>query len=1033
MKKLLSVLLATATVFSTTAFASPAAEPIESADEISLEVGREAISSKISDASLAEETASYYDPTLGVRLIGENFEGWKDTDKLFPTKNASGQYIQNTITYNGLGYTLEGATTSADIVRDEENGNALQVNIDGSTQWPSLRVNFGANTVKVPAKFTMSAQYKYADAEFAAKAALRPAMRLGSAGSSSLPSFNGYNITDKNRADVWLSYDKKPTFTLDNLETNHDARALQFVFDLPADKPKGTILVDNINLYYKPTNQVEYKVVKAVYPTVIVSAPDGIEKNAATALTAEPQKYFGKFVNSCAVDGNTITLTVNGAGNVSLPSVVNADKTKTYTSVDVTVTKVDALAPLYGINLIDENFESFTVGETYNGEHDTKIHGNRVYATEGGKTSGVLVENVDGVGSGKYIKLNIDGSTGYPVFRTVLDNGKNASTGNRVEEYVRVPAKFTASIKMYFEGADFAKAVATRPALRKTDGQFDNIGTTNFGAGAWNTLTKTYSQTASGKTVRELMWIFEDTSKTAGTMYIDDIKLYYKPIAKDSYSDISFDFPTITVTAKNGFEANALAAMEVNPAEYLSSAVKSVEFADNKMIITLNEDEAVNYSHITIPELVNGTETATYPETKIDLPDYYAPVYGLRNYLWNAGNKSVENTDIEKNPDYFKSYSFNRSAEGFDYISLVTGAYQYPHSLKRLRDTSLPYDTAHTYTYITKSRFSGVTSCMLRRVDESANSYNKVDIGKKPDNTWNEIKFEDYTIEAGHTIQPAQPDLYVGSSVYSAGKGITADVAYIGLYYRPKATSSDYTTKFSGNTVTVTYANGIDKDTAEALETYYGKYFGGNVTALTVNGNDVVMTLKDGVTEVTVPKLVNADGSATYDEVIVNTAVAPASLAEETTIRATYPAGLRFKAAVKSKFMEDKSLTEFGYIVARADKLSGAELTANMTSVKTIVSPSFKKVDGEVTINKYEVGTDNTTFAAVLVNIPNTNYGDKFAVRPYVVYGGEYYYGDTMKASILEVAESLKDGATGDVLEVVNKIIKGEALPEYKG
>ena len=131
--------------------------------------------------------------------------------------------------------------------------------------------------------------------------------------------------------------------------------------------------------------------------------------------------------------------------------------------------------------------------------------------------------------------------------------------------------------------------------------------------------------------------------------------------------------------------------------------------------------------------------------------------------------------------------------------------------------------------------------------------------------------------------------------------------------------------------------------------------------------------------------------------------------------------------------MEDKSLTEFGYIVARAEKLGGAELTANMTSVKTIVSPSFKRVDGEVTINKYEVGTDNTTFAAVLVNIPNTNYGDKFAVRPYVVYGGEYYYGDTMKASILEVAESLKDSATGDVLKVVDKIIKGEALPEYKG
>ena len=96
--------------------------------------------------------------------------------------------------------------------------------------------------------------------------------------------------------------------------------------------------------------------------------------------------------------------------------------------------------------------------------------------------------------------------------------------------------------------------------------------------------------------------------------------------------------------------------------------------------------------------------------------------------------------------------------------------------------------------------------------------------------------------------------------------------------------------------------------------------------------------------------------------------------------------------------MVDESLAEFGYIVARVEVLGDAELTAN-TPVNKIVSPSFKKVNGEVTINKYERGTDNTTFAAVLVNIPNTNYGDKFAVRPYVVYGGEYYYGNTITFS----------------------------------
>lgn len=772
MKKLLSILLATATVFSTTAFANPAAEPIESADEISIEVGGEAISSKISDASLTEETASYYDPTLGVRLIGENFEGWKDTDKLFPTKNASGKDIHNTIRYNGLVYTLEGGTTKADIVSDEQNGKALKVTIDGTTRWPSLRVNF-ANKVTVPAKFTMSAQYKYADVNFAAKAALIPEMRLGN---GSLTSFKDRNITDKNRADVWLSYDKIPTFTLDNLETNKDARALQLVFEMPQTGLEGTILVDNIYLYYKPTNQVEYKVEKVVYPTVTVSAPEGIEKNAATALTAEPQKYFGKFVNSCAVDGNTITLTVNEAGNVNLPSVVNANKTKTYTSVDVPVTKVDALAPLYGINLIDENFESFTVGETY-GINDYKPHGNCTYATEGGNTSGVLVEN-DGVGSGKYIKLTIDGSTRWPSFKTLLHNGEDKS-------YVSVPAEFTASIKMYFVGENFANAIGTRPALRYIDNDnksnlFDKIRNTNFEAGVWKTLTKTCSQEDSGKTVRELMWIFEDAKQIPGIIYIDDIKLYYKPLAPASYSDISFDFPTITVTAANGFEANAVAAMEANPAKYLSDAVKSVDFSGNKMIITLNEDEAVNYSSITIPALVN------------------------------------------------------------------------------------------------------------------------------------------------------------------------------------------------------------------------------------------------------------ADRSATYGEKNVNIAVAPTSLAGETTIRAKSPAGLRFKAAVKSEFMENKSLTEFGYIVARAEILGDAELTAN-TSVNKIISPSFKKVDGKVAINKYEVSTDNTTFAAVLVNIPKDRYKDKFAVRPYVVYGGEYYYGDTMKASIFEVAESLKDSATGDVLEVVNKIINGQELPKYEG
>ena len=912
----------------------------------------------------------------------------------------------------------------------------MRVNIDGSTRWPSLRINFEQDKVSVPAKFTMSAQYKYADAEFAAQAGLRPAMRLGRS-DAALPSFNNYTISNKNRADVWLSYDKNPTFTLDKLEENHCAVALQLVFDLPESKPIGTILVDNIELYYIPTDKTDYKVISAVYPTVTVGAPEGIDANAVLALTAEPQKYFGTLVDKCVIDGNTITLTVNGVGQVKLPAVVNADQTKTYNSATANVEKIDEFAPWRGVQLIDENFESFKVGETFSTEK-TNPHETRTFANEGKGTTGELVENVQGVGNGKYVKVNFTGETKYPLLRVVLENAKDASTGERVEDYVRIPATYTMGASVFFDDAETAEKIAPRLAVRSTDAYDAYIHWETKSKYASNAITSTVSVEDESKTVREILVALINGDQISGSAYIDDVKLYYKPIAQDAYGDITVNYPTITVNAPNGIEEKAVEAIKANPTEYLSCAVSEVEFTDTQMIITLNETEAVNYAYIKIPALVNAAKDKTYPETKIELPDYYSVLYGLRNYLWNAGNKNISETGKE-NQSYYASYSF-KNTEGFDYISLVSKVVQYPRSLNYTRDASKPYDTNHTYTYISKGRFSGISCVWLRKVNTSAEPYN-VDkrISKPQDNTWNDIVFKDYTIEATPTPGASLPDIYVGSTVYNDGKGtgINADVAYIGLYYRPIAQDNGCSKAFSGNTVTVTYANGIDANTAKALEVYYAKYFDGKVTALTVNGNDVVMTLADGVTEITVPSLVNAAGTAKYNAVTVNTAVYPTSLSDETTIRAVYPAGLRFKASVKTNIMEDADLTEFGYVVAREEQraAAGVELKADIdpTVLKTIVSPSFKRVDGKVTINKYEGGVEDTTFAAVLVNIPSDRYADEFAVRPYVVYGGQYFYGDTMTESILNIANTLKDGATGDVLDVVNKIINGEKLDEYNG
>ncbi len=1010
MKKLLSILLATATVFSTTAFASPAAEPIESADEISLEVGGGAISSKISDASLTAENAlnPNYDDELGLKVMDFDFED-------FPT----GEFLSLKLS-NGDAYISEqGSKQTLSIVNGEvggKEGTFMRQDVQNESAWGAV-VRLYTNNGKTRLTSGTGKYTAVFDTYHTVKTGT-PKIYNYSADMKE----NNYTVA---AAETW----EKVTVPLTTGTGSFNSIMLAVI----NSSAETTVYYDNVQVYYMPSETADYSVTSIKFPTVSVYAPGGIETSFANAMKANPAAYFGEIVESCEINDTTITLTVNDEGTVTLPSVVNGTRTKLLNAAAVKVGAddgIDELAPLYGVKLINENFERFTEGETYNGANDTKIHGNRVYATEGGTISGLLVKDVEGVGSGKYVKLNIDGSTDYPVFRTVLDNAKDSSTGERVEDYVRVPAKFTASIRMYLVDDTFANEIATRPALRRTDGNFDSIDTTKFGAGEWNTLTKSYSQTDSTKTVRELIWIFQDAKKAVGTIYIDDIKLYYKPTAADAYTDISLDFPTITLTTEKGFEEGAAAAINANPAEYLSSAVKSVDFTDTQMIITLNEDEAANYSYITIPELVNGTKTATYPVTKIDLPDYYAPVYGLRNYLWNAGNKSTNNVAADGD------ISFER--EDFDYARVLSTTNPTSTHYKRNTGDDFPYNTNYTYTYITKARYSGANNCMLRRIAWGADGWNIIDKGKQSEGIWHVLKFEDYELDADNLgdVNGLLPNIYIGKSANAAV--VQIDVAYDGLYFRPKATSSDYTTKFSGNTVTVTYANGIDEDTAEALETYYGKYFGGNVTALTVDGNDVVMTLADGVTEITVPKLVNKDGSATYGEVTVNTAVAPTSLPKETSIRGTSPAGLRFKAAVKSEFMGNENLTEFGYIVARAEKLteSGiADLTIGIdqTKLKTIESPSYKVVDGAITVNKFDKGVDNTTFAAVLVNIPSTNYGDKFAVRPYVVYGGDYYYGDTMKASILEVAESLKDGATGDVLEVINKIINGEALDKYEG
>ncbi len=517
---------------------------------------------------------------------------------------------------------------------------------------------------------------------------------------------------------------------------------------------------------------------------------------------------------------------------------------------------------------------------------------------------------------------------------------------------------------------------------------------------------------------------FADKGKTP-TVYMDDMALYYKPTASDTY-DVSVDFPTVTVTAENGFDANAVEAITAEPAKYISGSVESVAFTGTTMTITLKSAD-----EFTIPSIVNAAGTATYPETKVSVPDYNTLLYGLKNYYWSASSKSVEGTNVAGNTA-ISGYEFKNDETVGDYLEIKYNNDAHKGGVKFNRDLQKPYDKdePYTYTYLTKL-YLGTNGTTGTSITSSLVTYNwsasRLKKTVQP-RQWVDYVIKDYVIDdlAIGTAKVVSPNV---PYIYFSEKHNMLCVAYIGLYYKPteKATAPAVRAG-ENNTAVVTYAEGIDAAQAAALEEYFTEYFGGDVTALTVDGNDVTLTLKSGVYSVDMPELANETGDKVYDSVKAVAAVYPTSDESLTTIRGKSPAGLRFQSHFAVDYIADPNLTEFGYVVARKEVLGDAELTAKEDSVKKIVSPSYKR-DGSV--NKFEKGIDNITFAAVLVNIPNTKYRDKFAVRPYVVYGGQYFYGDTMVKSIYEIADSLKADATGDVAKVIEKILNGQELDKY--
>lgn len=527
------------------------------------------------------------------------------------------------------------------------------------------------------------------------------------------------------------------------------------------------------------------------------------------------------------------------------------------------------------------------------------------------------------------------------------------------------------------------------------------------------------------------MIIFRTAANATPTVYMDDMALYYKPTAPDTY-DVSVDFPTVTVTAENGFDANAVEAIAAEPAKYISGSAESVAFTETTMTITLKSAD-----EFTIPSIVNAVGTATYPETKVSLPDYNTLLYGLKNYYRSASSKSIEGTDVAGN-EAISGYEFKNDKTVGDYLE-ITYNDEAKDGVKFNRDLQKPYgkDEPYTYTYLTKIYLdttkedllkSGTRATFVPHDWTGSKTYFKQLQYRK----WLDYVIEDYVIEksAIGATNPFNSSPYI---YFNSGCSMLR-VAYAGLYYKPVKAAAAPAVTSAGNTVTVTYSEGIDEDQTVALKAYYTKYFGGDVAALTVNGNDVAVTLADGVKSVTMPALVNTAKDAVYPETLVEAQAAdlsPVTLNEKDVRLTSENSGLRFKAYVLHENLA--SIDEYGYIVALEKTLTdnGKVLTdltfeLDKNTVKYVSKAAYiKGREVNYIFNKnYSVGDDTADlFTGVLTGIPKGRYDLNLVARPYAKSGTTYYYGEPISGNVQAVALEIKNSGRYDSLKAEQKAI----------
>ena len=592
MKKLLCMILAAMTVMSANVFAAPSAEVAERADENVY--GTETVLPDAQTAArLNDESIDYNAPLYGVKSFCEDYERFEANADL-----PGWILIANADDASKPHVLYDFAGVSEKKIYGNDANKYAQITTSGS--WPALTFDTYTdyfNVMTSGTQVTVLTDMMMTSEEFPKLSYNRHGVNYSSAG------FQDYNKTDGAKADEWFTQ-----VTTVTVPENDSVKGFRIA---PVLTGAATICFDNIAVYYRPAASAEYTAVLD-YPTLTVSVPGGIETEAAKALCDSPSRYFGNAVSACAINGKTMTLTLNGnsgAAEVVIPSLVNADKSAAYNEKAVEIPSADYNSLLYGAKSFCEDYERFSSDYEMK-DSDWKLDNNVWHAYSGFSARKILADE-----NGKYLAFTFKGNTNAPfimygVNKTGYFDAMAAGAQITMMSDVLLPNDAFENVDYVQHMTQYSDDANALPHNSKPENQI---------SGEWFTQVTTFTVPKDKKvgSFKFAPTLIDGTGTQ--TMYFDNLAVYYKP-AVTLEPTVSISGNTVTAVYSEAIESEAAKALSLYYKSYFGDAVSALSVSGDSKTVTITLSDGA--SKITLPVLVNAAKTASYAGVTADLKAY---------------------------------------------------------------------------------------------------------------------------------------------------------------------------------------------------------------------------------------------------------------------------------------------------------------------------------------------------------------------------------------------------------------------------